>query len=135
MVAITSSLIGKTIQFETLAPAVLGARYKDVKVLAILDPGTAKMFSDVLVRHIAVYPYLPPGIVDDHTRYNYVKLEMPNGAIEIMGIPWISESSISVIEQTDIRVVLKGRSHEDVELVRRALSANGFEDFVVEVIS
>lgn len=135
MTDITSSLIGKTISFETRAPAVLGARYTDAKVLGILDPGTAVLFSDVLATHIAVYPYLPTDVLDDYTRYNYVKLELANGSVKIMGIPWISPESVQVIEATDIKVTLKGRGHEDIDLVRKALLANGFEDFVVEVVS
>lgn len=135
MTTLDSSLIGKIIQFETNAPAILGARYKDVKVLAILDASTATLFADVLARHIAVYPYLPTGVLDDYTRYNYVKLELSDKSILIMGIPWINESSIQVIVNTDIVVRLKGRNHDDVNLVRQALLANGFEDFTVDVVS
>lgn len=135
MTTLDSSLIGKVIQFETNAPAILGARYKDVKLLAILDAGTAVLFADILAKHVAVYPYLPEGVLDDYTSYNYVKLEMPDKSIMIMGVPWINEASVQVIVNTDIVVKLKGRSHDDVNLVRQALLANGFEGFTVEVVS
>lgn len=135
MTTIDSSLIGKVIRFETTAPAILGARYTDAKVMAILDAGTATLFSDILALHSAVYPYLPVGVQDDYSSYNYVKLEMPDKSIMILGIPWISESSVQVIVSTDIIVKLKGRGHQDVDLVRQALLANGFEGFTVEVVS
>ncbi len=135
MTTIDSSLIGKVVRFETNAPMVLGARFTDAKVLAILDAATAAMFVDVLAQHTAVFPWLPVGVLDDYTSYNYVKLELSDQSVIIMGIPWINESSVEVIASTDIVIKLKGRGHQDINIIRQSLLANGFEGFTIEVVS
>lgn len=133
---INSSLIGKTLDFETNAPPILGSKIKGAKLVAILDPATVKALGfDVTTEHAAVYPYLDPSLPDSATRYNYVKFLLSDGSTKYMGIPWIKTSSITVVEVTNIQVLIKGRGLEDVAAVKRALIANGFEDFTLEVTS
>jgi len=131
MPAITSALIGKTINFQTNAPSILGARFQVTKVLSILDPDTARLFADIVSQHIAVYPHLPEGTVDDAFGYSYVKLRLPDDQIVVLGLPWIDENSVEVVNHTTLTVKINSTSQEDINRVRQALLANGFEDFTI----
>lgn len=129
------SLIGKTINFRTNAVPILGAEIRNAKVLGFLDPASAKFYGDILAKHISVYPYLPEGTADDPYSYSYLKVALSNGTETVYGIPWVDQSSIAIVETTDIAVRIKNRGQVDLELVRTALLANGFSDFTLEVVN
>lgn len=135
MPVLSLSLIGKTINFSTTAPAILGVEVRNAKLLGILDPGSAKAYDDIVSKHIQVYPYLPEGTPDSPTSYSYVKFAMADGSEKVYGIPWIDEESIVIVENTQVVVTLKNRGQADLDLVRQALLANGFSDFTLEVKS
>lgn len=134
-VPISFSLIGKTVNFNTNAGAILGVGVRNAKVLGILDPGTAKAFEDIIAKHIQVYPYLPEGTPDSAYEYNYLKVIMADGQERVFGLPWIDETSIELVETTNLVITLKGRGQSDITLARQALLANGFDDFDIVIKS
>jgi len=122
------SIIGKTIQFETQAPAILGSIVKNVKALGFLDPGSAKSIKDIFAKHAEVYPYLPSGVAaDSATSYSYLKVQLPDGSFDVYGLPWIKQDTVNVITDTDIVARIKGKNASDVDKVRTALLAQGFD--------
>jgi hypothetical protein len=134
-VPISFALIGKTINFNTHAGAILGVEIRNAKVLGLLDPGTAKSFDNIVSRHIQVYPYLPEGTPDSPYDYSYLKVVMDNGDQRVYGLPWIDDTSIELVDTTNIHVVLKGRGQSDITILRQALQANGFDNFDIVVKS
>lgn len=135
--ALTSDLLGKTLSFETNAPAILGAAYTAVKFVSILDPDTAKLFSDITAQHRSVYPQLvdKTGIPDDPLGYSYGKFLDANGATVILGLPWIKDSSVKVVTNTYLLIRINGAGTQDLEPIKQALTANGYRDYTVEVKS
>lgn len=134
-VPISFSLIGKTINFSTNAGAILGVEIRNAKVVAILDPNTAKSFDDIVAKHIQVFPYLPQDTPDSAYDYSYLKVITAEGKEAVYGIPWINETSIELVDTTNIKVVLKGRGQSDIALLRQALLSNGFDDFTIDVVA
>jgi hypothetical protein len=134
-VPISFSLIGKTINFNTNAGAILGVEVRNAKVVAILDPNTAKQFEDIIAKHIQVFPYLPQGTPDSAYEYSYLKVVSAEGKDLVYGIPWIAEDTIELVDTTSIQVVLKGRGQSDITLLRQSLLSNGFDDFTISVVS
>jgi hypothetical protein len=134
-VPISFSLIGKTINFNTRAGAILGVEVRNAKVVALLDPNTAKTFEDITAIHIQVYPYLPEGTPDSAFNYSYLKVITAEGKEKVYGLPWIDESTIELVDTTNIEVILKGRGEGDVALLRQALLSNGFDAFTITIRS
>ncbi|MGG4591747.1 phage DNA polymerase-associated SH3 family protein [Pseudomonas aeruginosa] len=133
---ITSELSGKTLTFETYAPAVLSSEYRLAKLLSVLDFQSATYFGSPAEMHANVYPYLKEaglGIPDDPTQYQWGKFSH-NGAVIVLGIPWIKESTVAIVENTDIVVTIRRRGAEDVTAVRQALIARGFTDLDITVV-
>lgn len=135
-VEINSSLIGKVLDFETYAAPILGSKIKGAKLLSILDPGTVKELGfDITSKHAQVYPYLDGSTPDSPLKYNYLKFLLSDGSTTYLGVPWIKADSITTVEVTNITVVIKGRNQDAINQVKKALVANGFEDFTIEVTS
>ena len=54
-------------------------------------------YSDVRAKHQAVYPLLPTvpvPVPTDPTAYDYVKVLLENGEIEVVGLPWIRPETV-----------------------------------------
>lgn len=134
--ALTSDLLGKTLSFETNAPAILGAAFTG-KFLSILDPGTAKSFVDITALHRNVYAQLvdKTGIPDDPEGYNYGKFTDSTGKTVILGLPWIKDSSVTVVTNTYLAIKIPSAGSEDLEKVKTALTAQGYRDYTIEVKS
>lgn len=114
------------ITFNVHAPNVLGSVYQDVKVLALLDVATAADQIDPYSLHANVYPSLPPGVEDDPTSYQYVKVQHPNGTNSIIGIPWIDFSTITLSGKGKLTIVINDVNPDDKHAIMRALASNGY---------
>lgn len=119
-------VFGKTLSFDVYPGTVIGSTFSNVKVLAILDRDTANIWIDTAAMHVNVYPMLPNGVPDDPSQYQYVKLQHPNGKISVVGIPWINESTIQVIEVGTLVITVDNVGVDDRERIINALNANGY---------
>jgi hypothetical protein len=82
--------------------------------------------------HVAVYPYLNSlGVPDDPSQYDYVKVRTASGTITYLGMPWINESSITVVNSVVLVVTIDNVSSSDVTNVRNALVQNGFNSITI----
>lgn len=122
--------IGKTVRFNTTAPNVLGANRDNATVVAILDLDTAAMLSDVRAKHTQVRSYVP-SLPQSAATYSFVKLLYGNGNIEILGVPWIDNTSIEVITDRRLVITIGNISDTTEQLARQALLQNGISDFKI----
>lgn len=127
-----SDFIGSTVDFNTRAPGLLGANRKNVTISAILDLDTAMLLADVRAKHMQV-----KDIIEDLPAsagaYSYVKLtSASNGQVEILGIPWINEESISVVFEHDIVVTISNITNNSENIIRQALLQNGISSFTID---
>lgn len=118
--------IGLTYSFEVYPSAILGTDFKNVKVLAILDKDSANQIISTQSMHVNVYPYLPAGTPNSPAGYNYIKILTQSGATTCIGIPWIKESTISVVEFKRATAVIDGVTLEDGPKIAAALLKNGY---------
>jgi hypothetical protein len=104
-------------------------------LLAILDPESAFQYIDPPSMHVNVKPTLPSGSPDRYDRYNYAKIKLPNGKVTCVGLPWIIESTITILSNVSFKVEITDVTAEDYETLRNALTANGFNMFNIEVVN
>lgn len=117
--------------FDVYPTAILGDDFSNVTILAILDYETALQTADIPAIHTNVFPYLPSGIPDDPSQYDYVRIRTASGSATILGIPWINLDTLELVESRRMTVKIEGVSSSDVERVRIALVQNGFNNLEI----
>lgn len=125
---------GNVISFDVYPGAIIGSTFTNARVLAILDRDTANIWIDTAALHANVYPTLPAGVPDDPSQYQYVKLQLSNGNMTIIGIPWIKEDTIQLIDVGTLTITVPNASPGDRERIISALSANGYRAAKVTLI-
>jgi len=120
--------VGNTVSFQVYPSVFLGTQFKDVVVQSIINAETARLLGfDFVSMHANVYPTLPAGQVPDNpTQYNYLLVKMPAGQMQIVGIPWIDESTITSRVSTSVYLEVPGAGTTNVQAIITALAANGF---------
>ena len=53
--------------------------------------------------------------------------KLPNGAVIVLGIPWIIASSVQLSAKASYRIVIKGVEPGDVENIRKGLINRGLD--------
>lgn len=119
-------VFGNVITFEVYPTSIIGTHFQDVKVLGLLDKDTANHWIDADALHINVYPTLPEETPDNPDEYQYVKLKHLNGAISVIGIPWIKPSTVTVSNRGTLTLVIHDVTPIDMERITRAINANGY---------
>jgi hypothetical protein len=125
--------LGQVLSFDVYPAVVLGNNFENATVLGLLDPGSANQVIDIVSNHAAVYPYLPAGVPNDPTQYNYVKIRTQSGKITALGMPWINESTITATTNQVITAVIQGVTTSDIQGVQNALISNGYNNFAVSI--
>lgn len=117
-----------TVSFSVYPAAALPSSYKNVKVLGIIDDTTARALGlSVQEKHVNVYPSLPAGTPDDPTAYMYVRIQHPSGEFEILGLPWIRESTIVSMNFETLYAKISQVKPDDYENILALLAANGYD--------
>lgn len=124
--------LGQTIAFEVYPSSVIGTRFNNAIVRGVVDHSGVTEFNPA-VMHANVFATLPSGSVDDFRKYNYLRLELENGNITFVGIPWIIANSVQVISNQDLVInIPKYGSHENQEFIKRMLLNNGITEFTID---
>ena len=127
-----TDFLGQTIAFEVYPSSVIGTRFNNAIVRGVVDHSGVTEFNPV-VMHANVFATLPSGSVDDFRKYNYLRLELENGNITFVGIPWIIANSVQVISNQDLVInIPKYGSHENQEFIKRMLLNNGITEFTID---
>lgn len=121
--------VGKTYNFETHVPTLLGAGYRGVTVVAIMDYYTAIKERDVTALHRTLFGSLPSGTPDDPAATNYVRMKLTTGDFVIMGYSWIKEDTIVMVESGSVKVEVFGTNPDDVTRIRDILALAGYNSF------
>lgn len=125
---------GNVVSFD-VHPTILGTQFKKVKIMSRLDADTTRFFNfDPISMHANVYPTLPAGTVpDDAYKYYYLKLQLPNGTITIVGIPWIKADTIRLETSSKITIEVEDVTPDDLPIIVEALAANGYQAAKVNI--
>lgn len=124
MSSITNFQLGAKYNF-VVYPTVLGT-FKNVKIEGFVDYATAGNYIDVPAMHANVFGSIPTGLCpNDPRQYNYLLIRLSNGTQTAIGLPWISESTIELVESKRCIIVLEDESSERASILRSALAAVG----------
>jgi hypothetical protein len=127
----TNYKIGTTYSFEVYPSAILGDDYSNVIVQGVMDAATAAATGliDIYAAHANMYPYLPSPkpVPDDPTAYNYVKIKLSDVTTpQILGIPFIIDSSVEVVNAQAATVVISNVTSNDLPNISNLLAAAGY---------
>lgn len=95
--------IGTVISFEVYPSAQFGNSFQAVTLKAIFDSNLARMLGfDYIAANQQVYATLPAGTPSDPTQYNYFQVQLASGELQILGVPWIREGTLSIHNGKDL---------------------------------
>lgn len=93
---------GDIVSFQLVQNGLLGDERTQVRVSAAdMDFQTAKLIDPQLnVKHITLFPYFKDAVggVDNPANYKYAAFQAANGAVEVIGIPWIKDSTYRIVD-------------------------------------
>lgn len=116
--------IGQRFSFEVYPTAILGNGFKDVVLEVIMGARAALSFGEDLQSiHRNVYPTLPPGTPNDPFQYSYVRVLMPSGEYQNIGIPWIRPDSIIASSSRKLTLSFLDTTPTDRDRIMLALAA------------
>lgn len=114
---------GNIVSFS-LQHTVIGSTITGVEVIGVVQAKLARKEADVEALHYQFKPFIP-GLPNSYTDYSYVVIQHPNGATQVLGLPWIIESSITLSAQASYRIVINNVEPAQVESIRRGLINRG----------
>lgn len=110
--------------FSVYANSILGTSYRNARLVSILDYKTALKFSNIVLQHNRVYPYLPANTLEDATKYTYYLFRIGDKDVVLADV-WIEDSSIELSTGTDYNVKLINVSSSQLGTVRDQLRLLG----------
>lgn len=126
--------IGTSYSFNTLAPALLGARIINARLVGIIDYATALTYINVDVMFRQIYPVLPPNTPDSPQTTTYYRFLTESGEYIVLAAVWINENTIEVINSIAIQIVLTNANLTDLNVIKTLLNANGFTSFNMTIL-
>lgn len=121
--------LNTTYSFETLVPAMLGAKIKNAKLIAVLDYSTVSAFINPHSQHSIIYPHLPPNTPRDLTKYIYYLFRTENNETAVFANVWINESTIKEINTNSIKIEVFNVGADDLTRINKLLMSAGFDSF------
>lgn len=92
---------GDVVSFQFVQNGLIGDGKRGVRVDGELNYNIARAIDpEVNVKHRMLYPYFQEkvGRIDDPTAYGYIGIVNPDGKLEVVGIPWILESTFQFVQ-------------------------------------
>nr|DAM88325.1 MAG TPA: hypothetical protein [Caudoviricetes sp.]DAO50743.1 MAG TPA: hypothetical protein [Caudoviricetes sp.] len=116
--------LNKRYNFITIAPAILGASFTNMKAISIMTYKEALKKADITTTHKQVEKSLPQELrVTDLT---YVLFEDMNGKELVMPLEYMVKDSLVPVTTLTILVELPDRNTEDIATLSLALTELGF---------
>jgi hypothetical protein len=132
-IADAANLINSTIDFSVTGTALGTQNFKSIKVLGILDFSTAQGISQIYQDHALIYPSLPIGTPNNPEKYNYIKIQLPDGKVRAIGLPWIVDDSVRLHDVRTLTLTLNRASQADADRVRAYMLSNNRTDFTIDL--
>ena len=125
--------INKLYKFATLAPSILGASYTMMKLKALLsaDEAIKNNFDphNMNKKLLGMIGGLPSNAND----LTYLLFENTDGKELLIAAEWIDETSVTIVERTNIMITIPDKDTDDLIIIKRALLDLGYKD--LDVIS
>lgn len=125
--------IGKTIDFSLYGYITSGRAFTGAKVIGLVDGQSASSTEDVQKLHTLIYPSLPVGTSNNAFSYYYLKVKLPSGTENVIGLPWIVEDSVSFRQQQTLTLVVSDANDLLRDRLRSFLLSNNVTKFNLEL--
>lgn len=128
--------IGKTYNFNTLAPTVLGDLQESMKVMAIMGFDEAIKYHDIVTLHDNVKNNL---ITEADLQVNdltFILFKCVDGSSKILPLEYINSKSITEVTKVKIIVEIETENNEDLQIIKETLLNAGYLNgkYRVEII-
>jgi len=119
--------------YNSLAPAILGASFKKVTILAIVNYSVASSYINIESNHVNIYPYLPVGTVNDPKTYQYLLVKTQTGESTVLALSWINLTTVVKVTSQIIKITVNDVTVSDSVKIRDSLILLGYSDFSITI--
>ena len=120
----TSLVINHHYNFSVYANTILGTNYRNARLVSTLDYRRALKYDNIVLQLSRIFPYLPPGTLEDNTKYTYYLFEV-NGKEKVLADVWIDQTSIELSTGVDHTLKLINVTSAQLAMVRDQLRLLG----------
>ena len=123
--------IGKTYNFTTLAPDVLGGEYRAMKVISMMTATEAVKYRDIYTLHSSLIDHIP-NLPTDANDCVFVLFENQDKIKIVLALEYIDINSIELVETTNIEIKLFNTNTDDLAIIRSRLLELGYTNFTIK---
>lgn len=129
--AITPQL-GKTYNFKTLSPVILGSEYKNQKVIGIFNSTEAMKYGDIQTTYALVSKEIStlPKIND----LTFILFESLDQDKTILALEYLDVNTIVEVTTFNLNIVINNASTEDTSIITNMLKELGYTNFKIDKI-
>ena len=129
--AITPQL-GKTYNFKTLSPVILGSEYKNQKVIGIFNSTEAMKYGDIQTTYALVSKEIStlPKIND----LTFILFESLDQDKTILALEYLDVNTIVEVTTFKLNIVINNASTEDTSIITNMLKELGYTNFKIDKI-
>ena len=129
--AVTPQL-GKTYNFKTLSPVILGSEYKNQKVIGIFNSTEAMKYGDIQTTYALVSKQIStlPKIND----LTFVLFESLDHDKTILALEYLDVNTIVEVTTFNLNIVVNNASTEDTSIITNMLKELGYTNFKIDKI-
>jgi len=119
--------LNKIYTFDTLAPAILGSTFTNMKVKGIMAATEAMKYVDVYTLHNNLLNSITglPANVNDNT---FLLLENPDGVTTVLAVEYIDPLNITLVTTTNIRIDVLNTTVSDIAILKTRLLELGYSN-------
>ena len=129
--AVTPQL-GKTYNFKTLSPVILGSEYKNQKVIGIFNSTEAMKYGDIQTTYALVSKQIStlPKIND----LTFVLFESLDQDKTILALEYLDVNTIVEVTTFNLNIIVNNASTEDTSIITNMLKELGYTNFTIDKI-
>ena len=116
-----------TYNFNTLAPAILGERYKLMKVKAILDANEAVKYADISTLHTTLKPVIT-GLPEHVNDLTFVLFQNTDGEESIYAVEYLDTTTLEEVSAVNVRVEVMDITTADLNVIKTKLLELGYSN-------
>ena len=129
--AVTPQL-GKTYNFKTLSPVILGSEYKNQKVIGIFNSTEAMKYGDIQTTYALVSKQIStlPKIND----LTFILFESLDQEKTILALEYLDVNTIVEVTTFNLNIIVNNASTEDTSIITNMLKELGYTNFTIDKI-
>ena len=122
--------INQSYDFSTLAASLLGATYRNMKVIGIVGMDEAVKYADVVTKHLSAQAVIQ-GLPASPRDLTYVIFRDPNGNAMVMAQEYIDPNTVVMVSTINLRVDIYNVDSAMHAVINTRLRELGITDFTI----